>query len=189
MRPSPSKASSAFALPRGGSSDSLAPHFLGPTYSRRKFRSRAAPVPFPFHFPSPASAHSPHFQVKNFPFFLVSVAAEAPPVRRGPGSMPRKWQVFGRPDGSVVWVPVSDAPPNPPPPGPLRPAPHHPPPPDDAPVGGSISINVHTPAFAFISIMDALLTSDLLSSAVRNPRPGRRRRTPHPLHGRPTPPR
>ena len=92
-------------------------------------------------------------------------------MRRGPGTMPRKWHVWGRPDGSIVWVPVSDAPPNPPPPGPLRPAPPHPPPPDDAPIRGSISINVYTPAFAFISIMDGLLIPDLLSSAVRNPRP------------------
>ncbi|OEL14131.1 Protein BREAST CANCER SUSCEPTIBILITY 2-like protein B [Dichanthelium oligosanthes] len=58
--------------------------------------------------------------------------------------MPSKWQVWGKPDGSLVWVPASDAPPNPPPPapvaaadasaGPPDPAPPHPPPPNDAPI-------------------------------------------------------
>ncbi|AQK42453.1 protein BREAST CANCER SUSCEPTIBILITY 2 homolog A isoform X11 [Zea mays] len=48
--------------------------------------------------------------------------------------MPSKWQVWGQPDGSIVWLPVSDAPPNPPRPGPLRPAPRHPPLPDEAPI-------------------------------------------------------
>ncbi|KAG0381280.1 hypothetical protein BDA96_K000300 [Sorghum bicolor] len=52
--------------------------------------------------------------------------------------MPRKWQVWARPDGSLVWVPVSDVPPNPPPLGWLGPAPHHPPPPDEAPVGETL---------------------------------------------------
>ena len=174
MRPSPSKASSALL------------HTPWAHLQQKEFRSRAAPVFLFISLPRLRRLHTP-FPIS--PFSLVSVAAEAPPVRRGPGIMPRKWQVWGRPDGSIVWVPVSDAPPNPPPPGPLRPAPHHPPPPDDAPVGGSISINVYTPAFAFISIMDGLLIPDLLSSAVRNPRPGRRWRMPHPLHGRPTPPR
>nr|CAB3476155.1 unnamed protein product [Digitaria exilis] len=53
--------------------------------------------------------------------------------------MPSKWQVWGQPDGSLIWVPASDAPPTPPPAadaaaGPLDPAPPRPPPPDDAPI-------------------------------------------------------
>nr|CAB3472097.1 unnamed protein product [Digitaria exilis] len=53
--------------------------------------------------------------------------------------MPSKWQVWGQPDGSLVWVPASDAPPTPPPAanaaaGPHDPAPPRPPPPDGAPI-------------------------------------------------------
>ncbi|CAO2181017.1 unnamed protein product [Urochloa humidicola] len=59
--------------------------------------------------------------------------------------MPSKWQVWGQPDGSLVWVPASNAPPAaaPPPPaapaaGPPDPAPPHPPPPDGAPLEGTL---------------------------------------------------
>ncbi|KAJ1269748.1 hypothetical protein BS78_06G001000 [Paspalum vaginatum] len=47
----------------------------------------------------------------------------------------RKWEVWGQPDGSLLWVPIPDAPPDhPPTPAvPLRPAPPRPPPPDAAP--------------------------------------------------------
>ncbi|RCV24794.1 hypothetical protein SETIT_5G114900v2 [Setaria italica] len=59
--------------------------------------------------------------------------------------MPSKWQVWGQPDGSLVWVPAPDAPPTPPPlhpsapavdaaAGPPDPALPHPPPPDGAPI-------------------------------------------------------
>ncbi|CAO2193802.1 unnamed protein product [Urochloa humidicola] len=60
--------------------------------------------------------------------------------------MPSKWQVWGQPDGSLVWVPASDAPSAPPPPppaadaaaGPPDPAPPHPLPPDGAPLEGTL---------------------------------------------------
>ena len=92
----------------------------------------------------PASAaRSLNFQVNPVLPRLRRWLVPAPPVRRGPGIMPSKWQVWGQPDGSIVWLPVSDAPPNPPRPGPLRPAPRHPPLPDEAPIEGSISINVY----------------------------------------------
>ncbi|CAL4978042.1 unnamed protein product [Urochloa decumbens] len=59
--------------------------------------------------------------------------------------MPSKWQVWGQPDGSLVWVPASDAPPAPPPAadavaGPPDPAPPHPPPPDGAPDEGTLGL-------------------------------------------------
>ncbi|CAL4951790.1 unnamed protein product [Urochloa decumbens] len=48
--------------------------------------------------------------------------------------MPSKWQVWGQPDGSLVWVPAPDAP------CPPDPAPPHPPPPDGAPVEGTLGL-------------------------------------------------
>jgi len=69
----------------------------------------------------------------------------APPPRRGPGTMPIKWQVWTQPDGRLVWVPATETPPTPPPPplaapaaaGPPDPAPPRSPPPDGAPIEGS----------------------------------------------------
>ncbi|KAF8663006.1 hypothetical protein HU200_055594 [Digitaria exilis] len=97
---------------------------------------RAAPARLEHFSPSPPP--QPPFR-KFFLLRFYSASPSPPPPRRGTGIMPSKWQVWGQPDGSLVWVPASDAPPTPPPAanaaaGPHDPAPPRPPPPDGAPI-------------------------------------------------------
>ncbi|XP_062193552.1 uncharacterized protein LOC133896944 [Phragmites australis] len=86
--------------------------------------------------------------------------------------MPSKWQVWGQPDGRLVWVPASDAPPTPPPAaaGPPAPAPPNPPPPpDDRPIeetlapGGADGCRVHSMADLLLEALDKLIEGDGLA--------------------------
>ncbi|TVU21686.1 hypothetical protein EJB05_31338, partial [Eragrostis curvula] len=81
--------------------------------------------------------------------------------------MPRKWQVWGQPDGSLVWIPAPDAPPTPAAaaaaPGPPDAALPNPPPPDDPPIegpGGDGASRFHSMADLFVEAQNKLLEGD-----------------------------
>ncbi|KAL6848133.1 hypothetical protein ACP4OV_022261 [Aristida adscensionis] len=78
--------------------------------------------------------------------------------------MPRRWQVWGRPDGSLVWVPAPD--------GPLPPPP--PPPSDDPPMeetlaaGGAEGSSVHSMADLLAEARSKLLDCDGVAGATED---------------------
>ncbi|KAJ1282475.1 hypothetical protein BS78_03G055000 [Paspalum vaginatum] len=87
--------------------------------------------------------------------------------------MPSKWQVWGQPNGSLVWVPASDAPPTRPPPPPPRPAgasscpldrAPNPPLPADAPIGGPDGRRMPSMADLLLEALDKLIEGDGMDS-------------------------
>ncbi|KAL6627377.1 hypothetical protein ACP70R_031103 [Stipagrostis hirtigluma subsp. patula] len=95
--------------------------------------------------------------------------------------MPRRWQVWGQPDGSLVWVPAPDGPPTPPPPPPTdaaaaapAPAALEPPVPDDAAIegtlaaGGDDGCRLHSMADLFAEARNQLLDGDGMAGATED---------------------
>ncbi|KAK3160428.1 hypothetical protein QOZ80_1BG0059330 [Eleusine coracana subsp. coracana] len=85
--------------------------------------------------------------------------------------MPRKWQVWGNPDGTLVWIPAPDEPSTSPPPAAAAAGPPDPPSPGGAPIegpGGNGGSRVYSMADLLVEARSKLLEGDTVAGATED---------------------